>query len=152
MPPMASIAWDMPYRPPPYQDTTSLANIYSILDTDEIRLLTLDDHGADGILKCSLRHIKLFSPYSETLKRQALDQRDDQIETSHPFQVPNYCAVSYTWEEEENIWYGENENVTRPIMVNGKILHVSNKVGNILSLLKQVSSFLWHLADVGSLT
>ena len=139
---MASIAWDMPYRPPPYQDTTSLTNIYSDLETDEIRLLNLDGYGPDGMLECSLRHIKLYAPYHTTFTKEALYERDDQIRTSPGSQVLNYCAVSYTWEEEENIWYGENENLPRPIMVNGKVLHVSNKVGNILSLLKQVNPSL----------
>lgn len=94
----------------------SIDTIYGTPVSDgQLRLLHLEGFDDSGVLQCR------FQPY-------------DLVGA----QTPAYIATSYTWNPEERVWYGVYDTAPKPVMINGQVTQISDKVANIMSLMYQV--------------
>ncbi|KAI0479915.1 heterokaryon incompatibility protein-domain-containing protein [Xylaria cf. heliscus] len=111
----------LPYQPKLQhgQHISELKTIYKPLGAREFRILNVEGYDSQGCLVVSLHCEPLQSP--------------------RPF-----AAISYTWNEQDRMWYGEYDSCRKHIRINGQLALVSDKVANILSLaLKHERPLLW---------
>ncbi|KAI0183359.1 heterokaryon incompatibility protein-domain-containing protein [Xylaria flabelliformis] len=112
---------ELPYEPKLQYDQSisGLDNIYKPVGAGEFRVLNVEGRDSQGCLVVSLHCQPLQSP-------------------------PPFAAISYTWNEQDRLWYGEYDARPKPIRINGELVLVSDKVANILSLaLKHGRYILW---------
>ncbi|KAI0437990.1 heterokaryon incompatibility protein-domain-containing protein [Xylaria telfairii] len=112
---------EFPYQPKPEngQHASELNTIYKPVTAGEFRVLNVEGRDSQGYLVTSLHCQPLRSP------------------------VP-FAAISYTWNEQDRLWYGEYDSCPKPIRINGALVLVADKVANILSLaLKHERYLVW---------
>lgn len=110
----------MPYLPRVAYEPALLATVYEPLEPGEMRLLQLYGHDEQGVLLCTLSHVSLD---------RSIAGEDDE---------GTYTAISYTWNIHDRIWYGVYSTEPKPVFIDGKLVLISDKVANILSLMCQV--------------
>ncbi|KAK7181922.1 hypothetical protein DPSP01_009519 [Paraphaeosphaeria sporulosa] len=110
--------FQMPYEPDigDRQVQSATRIVYNdAVGPGQFRLLELNGTDAHGLLQCSLKTHRL---------------KDGDF--------PSYSAISYTWDPSERVWYGTYDpSADQPILLNGTLTAVSNKVANIMSLMYQ---------------
>lgn len=112
----------------PYQPTWSssrlplspLSDVYRQgLGPGEIRLLVLEGPDSRKILRCRTEQVNLA-------------------------EKPAYTAISYTWDGNEKLWYGNYDSSPKPVLIDGVLTGItqagideveSDKVANILNLM-----------------
>lgn len=112
----------MPYSPEldGSHEIHSIDTIYGTpVSEGQLRLLHLEGFEDSGVLRCSFRSYDLVGD-----------------------QNPAYIATSYTWNPQERVWYGVYDTAPKPVMINGQITQISDKVANIMSLMYQVNNWL----------
>ncbi|TRX90259.1 hypothetical protein FHL15_008804 [Xylaria flabelliformis] len=110
---------ELPYEPKLQYDQhiSGLNTIYNPIGASEFRVLNVEGRDSQGCLVVSLHCQPLQSP-------------------------PPFAAISYTWNEQDRLWYGEYDACPKPIRINRELALVSDKVANILSLALKVYVFL----------
>lgn len=113
----------MPYQPILSFSCLPLSPLSDVyrqgLGPGEIRLLVLEGPHSRKILRCRTERVKLSAR-------------------------PAYTAISYTWNGNEKLWYGNYDSSPKPILIDGVLTDIthaaideveSDKVANILSLM-----------------
>lgn len=113
----------MPYQPSRSSSSLPLSPLSDIYRQDlgpgEIRLLVLEGPDSRNILRCRTEQVNLAAR-------------------------PAYTAISYTWDGNEKLWYGNYNSSPKPVLIDGVLTGItqagideveSDKVANILNLM-----------------
>jgi len=102
----------LPYIPRTTEDSVGLPSLYTDVQHGFIRVVKIGVFGQDGLLMCKLNIQKLnHEPYT---------------------------AISYTWNPETSVWYGNPVMQMKPIRLNGHVVLVRHKIADILCLMQYV--------------
>lgn len=100
----------LPYEPEFCGKSLPLANIYSRVQEDSIRVIRIQGFGGKGLLKCRL-------------ETQGLEQGP-------------YTAISYTWNPNASVWYQPPSKDGKLVRINGQVVSIRDKVADILCLMQ----------------
>ncbi|KAI0973400.1 heterokaryon incompatibility protein-domain-containing protein [Xylaria arbuscula] len=111
----------LPYRPniDLKRNLSDIKTVYEPIRSGEFRVLQVGGFDSQGCLVTSLHHRRLQEP-------------------------GQYVAISYTWNEKDKLWYGDYDTSPKPVLINGTMVRVTDKVASIIcQALKLGRSYLW---------